>query len=107
MAEWKDQQSKVPTKTDILKAADGYVKNTDYAHPDFDSFVEGAEFVLNFSKTDRTVTKEELKKAWDWFTSWAFENAPHKVYDDLMSDREDFFKAMEPLPGSNQNEETK
>lgn len=39
--------------------------------------------------------KELIDNAWQWMVDWVFENAPHEVFDELMSSREDYIKAME------------
>ena len=36
-----------------------------------------------------------IDKPWQWIVDWVFENAPHEVFDELMSSREDYIKAME------------
>lgn len=42
------------------------------------------------------LTKQEMtQKAWQWVVDWVFENAPHEVFDELMSSREEYIKAME------------
>lgn len=37
----------------------------------------------------------DIDKAWQWMVDWVFENAPHEVFDELMSSREEYIKAME------------
>lgn len=37
----------------------------------------------------------DIEKAWQWMVDWVFENAPHEVFDELMSSREEYIKAME------------
>lgn len=44
------------------------------------------------------MTQKELDAACEWITDWIFENAPHSVYDEWMSDRADFCKAMSNSP---------
>lgn len=51
------------------------------------------------------MTQQELDAACEWVTDWIFENAPHPVYDDWMSDRADFCKAMSSLPNEEIDEE--
>lgn len=37
----------------------------------------------------------DIDKAWEWIEGWVFENASHDVFDELMSSREEYIKAME------------
>lgn len=37
----------------------------------------------------------DIEEAWQWMVDWVFENAPHEVFDELMSSREEYVKAME------------
>ena len=37
----------------------------------------------------------DIENAWQWMVDWVFENAPHEVFDELMSSREDYIKSME------------
>lgn len=39
--------------------------------------------------------KKLIDKAWQWMVDWVFENAPHEVFDELMSSREEYIKEME------------
>lgn len=50
----------------------------------FEVFCEGAEWAQ----------EQIIEKAWGWIIDWAFENASHEVYDNLLSDVADFNKSM-------------
>lgn len=58
---------------------------------------------FNLSSLDATciagkvarIVRKQNREVWQWMVDWVFENAPHEVFDELMSSREDYIKAME------------
>lgn len=46
---------------------------------------------IRMAEEQRAIDSE---KDWQWMVDWVFENAPHEVFDELMSSREDYIKAM-------------
>lgn len=37
---------------------------------------------------------KDVDKPWQWMVDWVFENAPHEVFDELMSSKEEYIKSM-------------